>query len=108
MQGFCPLRIKITQFPGGFCHNVEKRWCFDWQVGPQDDGCIKINDWAAHYTLDVMTDVKFILYAVEPPLMATSLQWPVFSADSPYTDSCLMHLSMLSPRVGGDYPREID
>ena len=30
-----------------------------------------------------------ILFAVEPPLMATSLQWPFFwGADSPYIDSC--------------------
>ena len=21
VQGFCPLKIKITQFPGGFCFN---------------------------------------------------------------------------------------
>ena len=34
------------------------------------DGCIKINDWAEHYTLDVKTDIKFNLYTVEPPLMS--------------------------------------
>ena len=24
-QGFCPLKIKITQFPGGFCLKVLKK-----------------------------------------------------------------------------------
>ena len=39
-----------------------------------------------------------INFTVEPPLSATSLQWPLFfvPADSPYIDSCLNLFTMVT------------
>ena len=40
-----------------------------------------------HFTWQTIHSPFF--FTVEPPLTTTSLQQPLFLADSPYTDSCL-------------------
>ena len=42
-----------------------------------------------HVSLLLGLRLGLVLGTVKPPLAATSLQWPLFLADSPYIDCCL-------------------